>query len=581
MSTRRKWRGRAATSLLVVACAAGVVLFLPANLGGSTTFLTTHGTSMEPSFHTGDLAVIKPVNDYRVGDVVAYRSHQLHTVVMHRIVKVDGLHYVFKGDHNSWKDPEHPTRADLVGKLWIHVPQGGEALATLHRAWVFVLAGGLFLFTGTTGLVVRRRRRRKRRVALANNPVRPRPQPRRRQRTSGPSPARAGGMSRASRRGSRRLRVLAALEYGAGIALVVCLVVGTLAWARVSTKYVNEPIAYADTGAFSYSAPVSAGPVYSDGNVHTGDAVYLRILNKISVRFGYQFTSPAAHDVSGTMALSVDVRDTSGWHQTVPLVPATPFARNRGHVDATLDVSQIQGLVAAASGATGVRPTSQSVTLLANVESHGRVGGRPVVSRFSPRYDFLLDPLMLKPAVASTGTGTAAPSSEPSARDSVDNTVRRPATIGLFGVGIDVALARWIGLGGTVLALLVLLVVLAKRRPLHRNEVARIDARDGHIIVPVSSSSPGSQRVATVDVTTMPDLVRLAERYDRLILHQSRGGTHVYLFEAEGIVYRYSTQDLHRPAGVPEEPAAPEAPEAPDASRWSAPEPATAVRVNG
>ena len=56
-------------------------------------------------------------------------------------------------------------------------------------------------------------------------------------------------------------------------------------------------------------------------------------------------------------------------------------------------------------------------------------------------------------------------------------------------------------------------------------------------------------------VTTMSDLVRLAERYDRLILHESRGGTHVYLFEAEGIIYRYSTQDLHRSSGSPDDPA--------------------------
>ena len=52
----------------------------------------------------------------------------------------------------------------------------------------------------------------------------------------------------------------------------------------------------------------------------------------------------------------------------------------------------------------------------------------------------------------------------------------------------------------------------------------------------------------------MSDLVRLAERYDRLILHQAREGTHVYLFEADGIVYRYSIRDVTVPkADEPEE----------------------------
>jgi hypothetical protein len=446
--------------------------------------------------------------------------------------------------------------------LWLHVPQGGEVLDVLHRAWVFVLAGGLFLCFGTTGLAVRRRRRRKRRIALANDPVRPRPvQPkarRRRTHTTRRSPSTSNGMSRSARRGSRRLRMLGALEYGAGAVLVVSVVVGTLAWARVPTKYVDLPVRYTNRGAFTYSAAVTPGAVYGDGGVKTGDPVYLRILDQVAVRFTYDFSSTAPHVASGTMALNVDVRDASGWHQTVPLVGATPFARSRGHVDATLDVSQIQGLIAAAAGATGVRPSTQSVSLLADVRLRGQVAGRRVADRFSPRYDFQLDPLVLRPTAGNPGTGARAAAPATVAAGSVEQTVRRPATIGAFGLAVDVTRLRWIALGGAVVSLLVLLVAVAKRRPLHRNEVARIDARDGHIIVPVAASSPGSQRVATVDVTTMPDLVRLAERYDRLILHQSHGGTHVYLFEAEGIIYRYSTQDLHRSAGSPDEPAAPE-----------------------
>ena len=39
---------------------------------------------------TGDLAVLRPADDYEVGDVVAYRSDGLDTTVMHRIVERDG-----------------------------------------------------------------------------------------------------------------------------------------------------------------------------------------------------------------------------------------------------------------------------------------------------------------------------------------------------------------------------------------------------------------------------------------------------------------------------------------------------------
>ena len=44
---------------------------------------------MEPGFQTGDLAILRPAGSYAVGDVVAYRSESLDTIVMHRIVSGD------------------------------------------------------------------------------------------------------------------------------------------------------------------------------------------------------------------------------------------------------------------------------------------------------------------------------------------------------------------------------------------------------------------------------------------------------------------------------------------------------------
>jgi signal peptidase I len=536
--------------VLTVALAAVVVVFLPADLGGSTTYMTTRGTSMEPRFHTGDLAVIKPVNRYRVGDIAAYRSPKLHALVMHRIVEINGLHYVFKGDNNSWTDADRPTRADIVGKLWLHVPDGGSVLDQVHRAWVFFLAGAIFLIFGTSGIVVigRRRRRRRdgRRAPAGTEPGRSRTATgrRRARRTPGRKTARTPGISRAARRGSKRLRVLGALQFAAAIVLAVCVAAGTFAWAHLPTEYVSAPIRYTNQGDFAYSAPVADGPVYGTKGVHTGDPVYLRVVDRLGVDFGYRFVAGVKHSISGTIALAAEVSDSSGWHQTVPLADATPFSSGRGKVHATLDLAQVQGLVAAAAGETGVRPSTQTVDVVADVQTAGRLAGRRLTDGFSPRFSFQLDPLVLKPVAAASGSTTGSSSAHPQARGSIGNTVRRSATVGVFGLEVDVTTARWVALGGALLALVVLLVVLAKRRPLHRNEVARIDARDGRIIVPVASSSPGSQRVATVDVTTMPDLVRLAERYDRLILHQARRGTHVYLFEAEGIVYRYSIKDL-------------------------------------
>src|SRR4051794_32407571 len=108
-------RSVALTMVTLAVAALGWLLLSPTALGGSTVYVTTHGISMQPRFHTGDLAVLRPADDYRVGDVVSYHSQLMHTVVMHRIVAVHDGRYTFQGDNNAWLDPEHPDRSQLMG----------------------------------------------------------------------------------------------------------------------------------------------------------------------------------------------------------------------------------------------------------------------------------------------------------------------------------------------------------------------------------------------------------------------------------------------------------------------------------
>ena len=109
---------------------ASVVAVWPVSWGGQVGYVITHGISMEPRFHTGDLALIHPERTYHVGEVVAYHNRMLHTVVLHRIVAISGDSYTFKGDNNSWLDAERPTRSQLIGALVLRVPRGG---VWLHR----------------------------------------------------------------------------------------------------------------------------------------------------------------------------------------------------------------------------------------------------------------------------------------------------------------------------------------------------------------------------------------------------------------------------------------------------------------
>src|SRR5438067_5134735 len=104
----------------------------PVKLGGSHEYAVVDGISMNPRLHAGDLVLLHPSSHYEVGDVVAYHNLQLGRLVLHRIVGKTSDRYVFKGDNNSFLDAYHPTQAQLVGGLWIHVPKVGGFFTWLH-----------------------------------------------------------------------------------------------------------------------------------------------------------------------------------------------------------------------------------------------------------------------------------------------------------------------------------------------------------------------------------------------------------------------------------------------------------------
>jgi len=131
--------------LLVVAA----VVLWPERWGGTMTYVITSGSSMQPQFSAGDLAVLRTTGDYGVGDVVAYRSEELKRIVMHRVLtEQDGV-YTFQGDNNDFLDPETVTDEQMLGKLVVGVPQVGTYLTWfLKPINLAVAAAALFFLFG-------------------------------------------------------------------------------------------------------------------------------------------------------------------------------------------------------------------------------------------------------------------------------------------------------------------------------------------------------------------------------------------------------------------------------------------------
>ena len=163
MGVTRRRRMRRVTSVLswvvALSIAVGWFVFLrPEGLGGSTGFVIVSGESMEPMMETGDLAVVREKDHYRVGDVVAYKIPDGDVgggmMVIHRVIGGnldEGL--LLQGDNRDSKDLWRPKADDVVGSLQWHLPNVGTGLFLLRTP--MVLAGVLgflgFWFVATSG----------------------------------------------------------------------------------------------------------------------------------------------------------------------------------------------------------------------------------------------------------------------------------------------------------------------------------------------------------------------------------------------------------------------------------------------
>jgi signal peptidase I len=144
MNSYRRWSQAVLTAFLLVLTMVAWIVFAPLQVGGQASYVIIRGISMEPGFHEGDLVIVHEAANYQVGDIVAYRNAELHGNVFHRIIGLNLDRFLFKGDNNSWIDSYYPTQEELIGKLWIDIPNAGKVVQWLRTPInMAIIAGGV------------------------------------------------------------------------------------------------------------------------------------------------------------------------------------------------------------------------------------------------------------------------------------------------------------------------------------------------------------------------------------------------------------------------------------------------------
>jgi signal peptidase I len=497
----------------VALLAFGWWLLGPVQLGGPTGYAVVNGSSMEPHLERGDLVLVRTRDSYGVGDVVLYEDHESGARVLHRIVGVRGGRLVTKGDNNDFRDPVHPAPDDVLGELWISVPGAGGAVSWLKQPAHLAILLAILAFLGFSGggEVARRRR-------VGGRPV-----------VALPDPSRPDARSAAVPTGST-------LALAGGVALLVFGALALVAWSANETAGRTVPALYTHEGAFSYHAAGEPDPVYPSGVVTTGAPVFTRLVDDLELGFRYRLSTGVSHRVRGTIALDAVVSDTSGWTRTLPVAPSRRFSGAAATAAGTLDVQAFEELVESARTLTEAPLASITVNVQPVVHVTGSVGETPVDESFAPVLTLSYDGTTLRPVPARDAEPDAAPPYDPRREVSGRETVTTP--LGLGPLSLGVADARRIALLGVLVSLVVVgLGGLLAARTRNDGSVERIARRYGTRIVAARATVPAERWVTELD--DMDALVRIADAYERVILHLVEDGEDVYLVDDGVAVYRY------------------------------------------
>ncbi|GAA1814505.1 signal peptidase I [Planosporangium flavigriseum] len=489
---------------LAVAAFVGVVAIVAGAFATErVAIVVTHGVSMQPTYHQGDMVIVTKASSYHLGDIVAYHSPTVRDlVVLHRIIGGDANGYVFKGDHNQSIDPVEPTSRDLIGRARVHIPEGGRWLQRLTTppalaliAFVLVMGGGTAV---RTRRIVLQRRGRRNRTAMSRSTKRP-------GRMSLPRPS------------ARTLLQVGAIVIA--VAAVLDVALAALAWAGPAQRLIPAPQRTAPSVTFAYSAEVPRTPAYDGTVVTSPEPVFRKLAGRVDVHISYR-------GEPGSMVVDAAISAGNGWHTTLPLVDTTVFTQTSYDAVIPLDLDAIDARASAAAAAIGLPPGQATIAIQPRVTTADG-------ATFAPSLKLILTPLQLSLASPSDKLivkGTAKPGQP----------VLVPRTLGLSGHTImTAATARTLSVVlalGILLAALVFVLVLRRSEP--GGETAKIRQRYGSLLVRVNPMPTPAGR-PVVNVPEFKTLVRLAERYELMIMYWSRNNIETYVVQDEGTTYVY------------------------------------------
>ncbi len=138
------WKGIFYTFLGIVIAIAVLLIISKIPLPGNYKVMMVLSGSMEPKIKTGSIVIVRPVDEYKVGDIISYYdSSNRERVVTHRIFKIEKTEernfYQTKGDANDAPDLQIFSEDLIIGKVLFSIPYLGYVLNGIRQPVIFTL----------------------------------------------------------------------------------------------------------------------------------------------------------------------------------------------------------------------------------------------------------------------------------------------------------------------------------------------------------------------------------------------------------------------------------------------------------
>ena len=476
------------------------IAIAPTQLGGQVSYVIVDGNSMEPTFRFGDLVLVRKQSVYQVGDAVTYQNAEMGRLVFHRIVDIQSERFILQGDHNTWLDNYHPGQSEIIGKLWIHLPAMGKAIQWAREPLGLALVCGLLGGGLMAGFIL--------------NPSQP-------------------GTGK-----NKRTGVVSGVWEGA-LYLTTFIAVAFLGLTIFSfTRPLTRPaekLQYQQDAQFIYSAPGTPG-IYDSATIQPGEPVFPKLTCFLNVGLVYTITGNALQSVSGSHQFYARVSDEkSGWQRTFPLDSETGFQGKAYTSYAGLDLCQVETLVSSVEQQTGLHPGMYTLEVFAHTTVTGTVTGIPMFDSLDSSLKFQFDKVNFHLAAEPTESDPL----HTTKIGSISGVDSIPNTLTILDGTLPVQAARVLSMLGLTSSLAGLLLIgwqFLQRTRHNPAEMVRLKYR-GLLMDVRNLNLP--QNLSFVDVASLDDLARLAERQNTMITHMALHSRHYYYVQVNGTTYRH------------------------------------------